>query len=333
MSSLIKEIQEMLESMLEEKLNSSKTEDEAQKIVAEYENMDITGVYQETINNMANKTFSYFKETMYEEAIRYRADENEFIARQEQIWYKAFVASEALYIMSFECGIKYKDYVSNLSEEILKAKKWTFFALQNIHGRALQIYLEIVTLIKNGFADGAYSRWRSLYELAIIASFILKNGENTARCFYNASNTYDRYDWAKACDGLAKIKRHLTFKDIEKLCDINTEAWKQEYILANQTIHASPQGTFNRLGTQGNDNVILVGRSDYGITVPGEHAAILLAQISTMLFTLFPEDDTLVQTKVIIKWVGFVRETYFKTHDEAFPDDEKLCSEKFDNLN
>ena len=327
MNSLLITIQEEIESTFKDKLKKAKTEEEAQKIVAEYEKTDITAIFQSAIDAMSEKTFSYFKETMYEEALKYRADENEFIARQEQIWYKAFVASEALYIMSYECGVKYRDYVSNLTEEVFVAKKWTFIALQNIHGRALQIYLEILTLMKNGFADGAYSRWRSLYELAIIASFILKNGERVAKSFYDSSNTYDRYDWAKSCDNLAKRKGHISFRDIEKQCDINTKAWEQEYILANQTIHASSQGTFNRLGTKGNDNVILVGRSDYGITVPGEHSAILLAQISTMLFTIFPEDDTLVQTKVINKWVGLVRELYFKSHDEAFPNDEKLWNE------
>lgn len=38
---------------------------------------------------------------MFEEVMRFRADEQEFIARQEQKWYRAFVASEAMYNYDF----------------------------------------------------------------------------------------------------------------------------------------------------------------------------------------------------------------------------------------
>ena len=37
----------------------------------------------------------------------------------------------------------------------------------HIHGRALQQFLEIIILMKNGFADGAYASWRSVFELII----------------------------------------------------------------------------------------------------------------------------------------------------------------------
>ena len=53
--------------------------------------------------------------------------------------------------------------------------------------------------MKNGFADGAYSRWRSLYELNIIASFISKYGEEVAEAYISSHNTEDRYEWARAC--------------------------------------------------------------------------------------------------------------------------------------
>lgn len=58
-----------------------------------------------------------------------------------------------------------------------------YTALKYIHGRGLQQFLEIITLMKNGFADGAYSRWRSLYELNIIASFISEYGEEIAEAY------------------------------------------------------------------------------------------------------------------------------------------------------
>jgi hypothetical protein len=39
----------------------------------------------------------------------------------------------------------------------------------------LQIFNEILVLLKSGYADGANSRWRSLHELAVISFFLLDN--------------------------------------------------------------------------------------------------------------------------------------------------------------
>ena len=324
MDKFAKEFQETLMNSLKDELKNVQTNEEAEKIIKKYEKIDVCAMYQDAITSISTNIFSSMKETMYEEVMKFRADEQEFVARQEQKWYKAFTASEALYIMSLECGESYGNYVSSLDDNVFIPNQWTFLALQHIHGRALQIYLEIITLMKNGFADGAYSRWRSLYELSVIASFIKKYGEDTAKSFVDAADTNERYDWAKVCKDIKTNKKHIYFKDIEKVSDLNITAWEDEYNLANQTIHASSQGTFGRLGKTGNDNVILAGRSDYGITVPGEHAAISLVQISTMLFTIFPESDALIQSYIMNKWIDVIRETYFKSHDEIFPNDKKL---------
>jgi hypothetical protein len=79
--------------------------------------------------------------------------------------------------------------------------------------------------------------------------------------------------------------------------------------------------------------VIPVGRSDYGITTPGEHSAISLAQISAVFFTLFPESDTIIQMQNINRWIDVIREAYFKTHDEVFLEDEPLWDENLLQVN
>lgn len=59
--------------------------------------------------------------------------------------------------------------------------------MQHIQGRALQQFIEIITLMKNGFADGAYARWRSMYEIAIVSAFITEKGEAVAEAFIQSS--------------------------------------------------------------------------------------------------------------------------------------------------
>ena len=50
-------------------------------------------------------------------------------------------------------------------------------------------------------------------------------------------------------------------------------------------------------------------------------------QMTAMYFSVFPDADILVRMKNISDWVNVVREEYFKTHDEVFPDDEPLWDE------
>ena len=69
--------------------------------------------------------------------------------------------------------------------------------MQHIHGRAFAGILEIITLMKNGFADGAYARWRSMYELSIISSIYHAIWRKCCKKFYEASETDDRYEWAR----------------------------------------------------------------------------------------------------------------------------------------
>lgn len=323
----------LIESALEKELNKAETEEDVKRILKRFETVSVQTLLTDTLKEEAEPIFLRMKETMFEEVTSFRASEQEFIAYQEKQWYRAFVTSEALYIMTFEAAESYSKYVESLKEEEVSSKYWVYVAMKHIHGRALQEFLEIITLMKNGFADGAYARWRSMYELSIIGSFIIKYGEKVAKSFYAASETDDRYDWAKESNIFSTKKKHITFSDIQDACDISTDIWKQQYVLANKIVHASPQGTFSRLGNMGTYPVIPVGRSDYGITVPGEHSAISLAQISAMFFSIFPENDTLIQIWIINHWIDVVREAYFKTHDKLFPDDTPLWNDSLSQTN
>ncbi|EPD3870784.1 DUF5677 domain-containing protein [Listeria monocytogenes] len=311
--------------LLEKKLEKAKSQEEADEIVKKFEDIDLSKIFVDIYDTMANNTTKYMRDTMHEEVMLFRADEQEFLSRQEQKWCKAFVASESMYIMVLEASESYLDFVHELPQEELREQKWTFTAMLHIHGRALQQFLEIITLMKNGFADAAYARWRSMYELTIISSFITEHGENVAKSFIESSETEDRYEWARASEIFSTSKKYISFNDIQKKCTINSTAWRYQYDLANKTIHASSQGTFARLGNMGEgENVIPVGRSDYGITTPAEHSAISLAQITCMFFTIHSSGDSLVAVKYVNNWIDVIREIYFKTHDVVFPNDKKL---------
>ena len=64
-----------------------------------------------------------------------------------------------------------------------------FSALNRLFVKALVITREAICLMEAGFADGALARWRSLHEVAVIASFLSKFGEQAA-ARYIASFTF-----------------------------------------------------------------------------------------------------------------------------------------------
>jgi hypothetical protein len=85
-------------------------------------------------------------------------------------------------------------------------------ALIQIHARAVQIANEILTLLRTGYADGANARWRSLYELVVIASF-LREQNNGVSERYLAHNIMKQFkeakDYQQACRklGYSPLKR------------------------------------------------------------------------------------------------------------------------------
>ena len=313
-------MQSAFENVYREKIEAGISEEE---IAEKLESIDMTEMFTKHLDMMTDSTFDNLKRSMFEEVLYWRAETNEFIAHQEQKWGKCFVASEAMYVIAVEASQAYGQYLHENDVDGKDKKQFLFLALREINARTCQIFLEVLHLMKLGFADGAYARWRSMYELSIIAQFIYNNGETVAEAFFDAVDTEDRYDWAKVapCFMTAK-KKHISFSDIQAQCDFASSEWKAQYDLANKIVHASPQGTFKRLGNKEPLGVLPVGHSDYGITTPAEHSAITLTRIFTLFISLFPYGDGIMAARVMDKWVDLIREFYFTTHDEVFGDEK-----------
>lgn len=58
-----------------------------------------------------------------------------------------------------------------------KNKTYKFKVLTALYDRAVLVASEVITLMQNGFASGALSRWRTLYETSVIAIFLSINEE------------------------------------------------------------------------------------------------------------------------------------------------------------
>ncbi|MDQ0221777.1 DUF5677 domain-containing protein [Streptococcus moroccensis] len=317
-----------LNELLEEHTKTLKNQDEIDDFLEKYEKADFSGLYETMINDTSNQMVSNAKTVMHENSLFFRNEEAETLASINQKWCNAFVTSESMYMMVLEAVEEYSEFVNKMELQDREESIHTYTALKYVHGRGLQQFLEIITLMKNGFADGAYARWRSLYELNIIASFISKYGEEVAESYISSRNSEDRYEWARACGEFDSKKKFIRFDDIKNKADFPSNLWQHQYQLANEIVHPSSQGTFNRMGTMKNEEMISVGRTDFGLTTPGEHSAITLAQLTGLFLTVYPSGDALLAANMINKWVDIVREYYFKTHDYIFPEEPKLWNEE-----
>jgi len=53
-------------------------------------------------------------------------------------------------------------------------------ALDRLHARGIQVATEVLTLLREGFADAAFSRWRTLHEISVVAMVLRDHGEDIA---------------------------------------------------------------------------------------------------------------------------------------------------------
>ena len=273
------------------------------------------------IREVADNMFSYYKSTMYELAVEWRAGLYEFIARQEQVWGKCFVTSEAMHVIAAEAAEQYAHHINDTEESAKDGRIYMLQALCMIYARACQVFLEIFHLVRLGFADGAFARWRTMYELSVVAHFIRENGEEVAKSYVEAADTENRYEWARKADCLSnEKKKFLNFEDIQKKSDF---ASKETYSLASKLIHASPQGTFNRISVMGAAKGVPIGHSDYGAAIPAVNSAISLAQIASLYLGILPHNEGDLNISLLCRWTGVVKECYCDTHKEAFG--EVLC--------
>lgn len=255
----------------------------------------------------------------------HRLRDTEFITTLEQKWDDTFVQMEAFRIFNIEFAEEYQELVGALEGKNIQNKQYKNIVLREIHGRACQMFLEIVCLLKHGLADGAFARWRSLYELAVLSKFVYDNNDATAEAYFKQTDSDDTtYEWARGSGQFTSSER-ITFKSLQDKVGYDKESiWAQQYKFSNNTSHLGPQGTFKRLALSKTPQAILVGESDYGIHLPADHAMLSLAHIACNWFMLFELQPMVLVIYAINKWIHDFQYNLYKIASEIFPEDVDL---------
>jgi hypothetical protein len=95
-------------------------------------------------------------------------------------WGTAIDLLKVLRVISLDIGARYRRQVDS---DTAKPQDFVFEVLTKLHANACLVTAEIVALLENGYASGAYARWRTLHETAVIATLISENGQDLAERF------------------------------------------------------------------------------------------------------------------------------------------------------
>jgi len=306
----------------ENALSDDQTEELELELVEEYGPMTdhLADVLLKGLDDRANRMLIYQR----------RAFER-FRKRHFNLWKPGFDALEALILASLEIGASF-----NARYRVEDAKS---DALTRIHARACHVAQEVLHLLRDGFADGAHARWRTCHELAVVGAFISQHAEGLAQRFmeyeaiesYKAMVQYEKYverlglvpgtvdekefvtSRRDACIGkygkafgedfgwaaVALQNERPNFSQIELA--VGLDHMRPYYKLASNNVHANSKGVQFRLGLQNDEEMLLAGPSNFGLTDPAHGAALSLMQITSFLLGLRTNLDALVYSKMLMK--------------------------------
>ena len=140
-----------------------------------------------------------------------------FISRLSLRWFEGIDLLEAIIVALTELG---EDINGALRAEADKKNLNLIEVMTRFHARAARISREALCLIKNGFADGALSRWRSIHELSVLSYFILENGDDLAKLFLDYSDI-ERFE------ELQTYQKHAGSLGFEEISSSEAAAVKQ----------------------------------------------------------------------------------------------------------
>jgi hypothetical protein len=113
-------------------------------------------------------------------------------------WKEGLDLLKMFLVMSEEYGSAYNH---RGRPKAVKDQDFRFEAIVRLHARSLRVANEMLVLLREGYPDGALSRWRTLHELAVIATFLSANDKEVSERFlahrgivsYKALRQHEQY--------------------------------------------------------------------------------------------------------------------------------------------
>jgi hypothetical protein len=277
--------------------------------------------------------------------------QKEFENRLYKRWKAPLTLLEFLIQISLESGGKQKEKLGKTTDKTNNFKRP---AIINLHARAMQISNEILVLLKSGFADAAYARWRTLHELKIISFFLLDSNNIVSQRYLEHEvirNFKEAKDYRECYKKLGyspldrktfnKLKREnerlckkyddkfnkdygwipssilksKNFRTLEK--HVKLDKYRHFYNLSCDAAHGGAKG-FHRLGLMDiyQKKILLVGASNYGLADPILNTADSLFGVSICLLNLEPDFESILQLHIMRDFVNEIGQKAFKIQND-----------------
>lgn len=228
-----------------------------------------------------------------------------------------------------------KDLTPTIQAEFSSEKTHFVEVMIRLHPQACLVASEIGALLSAGYAQGAYARWQTLYEIGVISLFIEEHGEELALRFWmhgaierqRLANEYalagfspldsditlevtaDRESaisrWGKDFsrpNGWAAAELNNptpTFRHIEEAVHELPRDKRWHYQWASFGVHPNVWGLTVNIGLPSNLQGSLVGPSIFGLALPASASLVSLNQATTAFVSLCPDTEWWIRLQTL----------------------------------
>jgi hypothetical protein len=235
-------------------------------------------------------------------------------------------------------------------------------ALVKIHARSLLISNEIVTLVRGGYADGAHARWRSLFELEVIAGFLSEQKVWVSERYlkhetmrgYEQLRNYQEYCSRLGYDPFSEAETKQMQRERDLLMEKYGKDYKYKagwgwipcevvkdrtiqglaryvkvdhflpyYDLSSNEIHGGPKGFYHMgLPKHLRTCTMLAGPSIFGMADSIHSTAISLQRATTYLIKQKAAASNIIEMKTLMKIVDNIGQSSLTVHRNLEPNDQ-----------
>jgi hypothetical protein len=283
-----------------------------------------------------------------------RKEQREFSRYVYRQWKKAIDLFEIAYAAAADAGAACNEKDRPRAN---REKDVRFVVLARLHAKACTVTGEVLTLMAAGYASGAYSRWRTLHEVAVTARLIWAADVDLAKRYMlhervesaKAARLHLEYQERLGLEPIAteEVERVIKFKDsvaarlgkefdstygwasgffgldkptfahLEKAAGL--DHWRPYYLMASWGVHASPKGSMWNIGVGRLDKLLLAGASALGLADPGHQSLIALLQTTSSFLSLYPTKKKIAMICGLSRVIDLAGEAFLEAHSRIEP--------------
>ena len=163
-------------------------------IIEECDDEDTQHLFMQYIQELTNNALESYNVETPKIIERNKMEHDKFLKKHISHWEGALNLLELLIDICISSGSNFSEH-RKIESDLAKENKTGL--LIRLHAKACSISNEILLLLKNGYADGAHARWRSLHEINVTLQFISSNSPVCAERFL-AHEIYDSFHGMKS---------------------------------------------------------------------------------------------------------------------------------------